>query len=81
MHPGLKEAAREGEPFTTDVGTFVVYRVRPIDFPVEIERVEARRLARRQAEAAGYRVVDVLQATYQDDGRWLVELAIDQAPE
>lgn len=73
-----RTAPRDGVPYETDVGTFVVYRITPASMATMRERAEAIAGARAMADGAGYRVLDVLQATYQDDGRWLVELRVEE---
>jgi hypothetical protein len=60
--------------------TFATYRIRRDELPQARkahERTDAITHARGQALGAGWRVVDVCSAVYQDNGDWLVELRVE----
>jgi hypothetical protein len=72
-----RAAPRDGEPYQTDVGRFVAYRVKVETLPVSLSRSRAIVQAKVLALQAGLKVVDVAQATYQADDRFLVELQVE----
>lgn len=61
---------------------FETYRVTRDQLPpsrLMHERTDAIQHARGQAIGAGFRVVDLVRADYQDSGDWLVELQVEAA--
>jgi hypothetical protein len=50
-----------------------------LEVPVDRERPAAIARARTLAQAAGYAVLDVVRADYQDGGEWRVELVVVEA--
>lgn len=61
---------------------FAIYRVNEADLPpsrIAHRRTDAITHARGVAIGAGFRVVDVVRADWQENGDWLVELAVESA--
>ena len=66
-------------PVRDGLSRFETFEISPealADVPPERERPAAIARARELAQAAGFGIVDVVRADYQDGGSWRVELVV-----
>jgi len=73
MTGGIRDV-RVGTPYETGVGTFVTFRIEA--GLMQLDHGMAVMEARRLATSAGWRVVDVAQATWRPDESWFVDLQV-----
>jgi hypothetical protein len=66
-------------PVRDGLSRFETFEIRPealAGVPAERERPAAVARARELAQGAGFAIVDVVRADYQDGGAWRVELVV-----